>query len=159
MGNATAVVNLHKNVTKKIAIEVMTNLAKSKWFGEEYFINRTGKIFTYDPTEKETTECSIMRIAMKQKVMVRFLETLVEMNAKFSEPDITFEDKYRVKKLKNPLDENSWIRKPIPYQTFDSATMKLTIDGFPECRVLIECADRDRMQLFFSQIKEDEVML
>ena len=86
MGNATAVVNLHKNVTKKIAIEVMTNLAKSKWFGEEYFINRTGKIFTYDPTEKETTECSIMRIAMKQKVMVRFLETLVEMTAKL--PDI-----------------------------------------------------------------------
>jgi len=120
-----------------VAKEIVNATQKSKWFDEEPYYHGTKELFENDPKELISSYYSIMTNASRKKVLDRFLDVLTSINATYDEPQISYEEKYRTKKIHDNGMGERLIRN-IPYNAFDSADMKVSLCGFPPVRVLIK---------------------
>ena len=126
----------YEDQTMGVAKEIVNATQNSKWFEGEPYYNGTKELFENEPKELISSYYSIMTNASRKKVLDRFLEVLTSINATYDEPEISYEEKYRTKKIHDNGMGERLIRN-IPYNAFESASMNVSLVGFPPVRVLI----------------------
>ena len=126
----------YEDQTMGVAKEIIGATEKSKWFVDEPYYHGTKELFEYDPKELISSQYTICTNASRKKVLDRFLELLTSINATYDEPAISYEEKYRTKKIHDDDRGDLYIRN-IPYNAFEDATINVSLSGFPKVRVMI----------------------
>ena len=93
------IMTYYENQTTSVAKEIIDSAGRSKWFDDEPYYSGTKTWFEHDPKEQISSKYIIMTNASRKKVLDRFLELLTSLNATYDEPYISYEVKYRTKKI------------------------------------------------------------